>query len=268
MNKIDFAVILLFYCVNKAHLQELENNHDWDVLIFTQQWPETVCKEWVHHNPSHTCKMPKKDDSWSIHGIWPTKLGTLGPSFCNRTWFFDPEEIRPIETDLINVWTNIEEGTEIYSFWAHEWTKHGTCAAVLEPLSSQFKYFSKGLNFFQQYDMSVVLAQAGIVPDNDKEYKLIDIYNAVKNKLKVNPSIQCRIEDGRTFLVEIRICFDKKLNLTSCDGIKHRKLNRQVPIITNCDSTSGILYPHNEKPPNKLYVELYKLVTWLQWFTL
>ncbi|CAH0406811.1 unnamed protein product [Chilo suppressalis] len=268
MEYIGYMVILLFCCVNTAHLLKYQHNHDWDLLIFTQQWPETVCKEWVHHNPSHTCKMPKKEDSWAIHGIWPTKLGTLDPSFCNRTWLFDPEEIRPIETDLINVWTNIEEGTGIYSFWAHEWNKHGTCAAVLEPLDTQYKYFSKGLNFFQQYDMSAVLAKSGIVPDDDNEYKLLDIYNAVKNTLEVNPSIQCRVEEGKSFLVEIRICFDKTLNLTNCDGIKYSRTVNQVPVITNCDPSSGILYPHNKLPPKKIYVELYKLVSWLQWLTL
>jgi ribonuclease T2 len=98
--------------VNNAQPKEHKNknSHDWDILIFTQQWPETLCKDWVHQKPSHTCVMPKKEDSWSIHGIWPTKLGTMGPEFCNRTWLLDPEEIRPIETDLMNVWTNIEGG--------------------------------------------------------------------------------------------------------------------------------------------------------------
>lgn len=269
MNKALFTVVLLFCSINLAQLQEYQNKDEleWDLLIYTQEWPETVCKEWVHHNPAHSCRMPKKDDSWAIHGIWPTKLGTRGPGFCNRTWLFDPEEIRPIETDLINVWTNIEAGTGLYSFWAHEWNKHGTCAAVLEPLNSQYKYFSKGLSLFSNYGMSPILAESGIVPDDDKEYKLIDIYNAVKTKLKVNPSIQCRVLEGRQFLVEIRICFDKQLNLTDCDGIEYTREVASVPIITNCAATN-IIYPHNKLPPKRIYVQLYKLISWLQWFTL
>lgn len=75
-----------------------------------------MCKEWVHSNPAHSCNMPKKVDSWSIHGIWPTKFGTRGPQFCNRTWHFDPEQVRPIETELIDSWTNIESGEYLFKF--------------------------------------------------------------------------------------------------------------------------------------------------------
>lgn len=99
------------YCfsVNYVESRQVADDHQFDILIFTQFWPVTICKEWKEKNPVHQCDMPKVHDSWSIHGVWPTRLGTKLPNFCNRTWQFDPEEVRPIEDDLINVWPNIEE---------------------------------------------------------------------------------------------------------------------------------------------------------------
>jgi len=35
----------------------------------------------------------------------------------------------------------------------HEWSKHGTCAMTLDSLSTELKYFSKGLELAQTYDL-------------------------------------------------------------------------------------------------------------------
>lgn len=93
-----------------ALISSVEKDHPFDLLLFTQSWPATICKEWKKENPAHTCAMPKKDDMWTIHGVWPTKRGTIGPSFCNRTWIFNPEQVRPIEDELTLLWTNIFAG--------------------------------------------------------------------------------------------------------------------------------------------------------------
>lgn len=91
-------------------LKRITAGHDFDLLVFTQEWPATVCKEWKKRDESHTCAMPPNADTWTIHGIWPTKLGEMGPEFCNRTWLFDPEQVRPIEDQLEKVWVNIYAG--------------------------------------------------------------------------------------------------------------------------------------------------------------
>lgn len=86
---------------------------DWDLLVFTQQWPVTVCRKWKDRNPNHKCSLPDDPNAWSIHGIWPTKLHTMGPSFCNETWHFDHKLIQPIEKELNSSWRNIESGKEL-----------------------------------------------------------------------------------------------------------------------------------------------------------
>ncbi|CAF4894046.1 unnamed protein product [Pieris macdunnoughi] len=259
----SFIIIaILFNCLQFTH----QINHDFDLLIFTQSWPATVCKEWKKMNPRHKCTMPHKNDAWSVHGIWPTKLGTIGPANCNRTWLFDPEKIRPIEDKLLEEWTNIFNGTSNYALWAHEWTKHGTCAAQLEPLNSELKYFSIGLDWLEKYSMARILSDAGIIASNTDDYHITDINNAVKKTLNIDPAIECRKMDGESYMSEIRICFTKELKLCDCDGVLARRDIGTDSIITNCDGNKNIIYPHYKE--NSLYIQLYKLVTWLQWFTL
>ncbi|CAH2108606.1 unnamed protein product [Euphydryas editha] len=261
--------ITIFYiitCLPYAITTNTQRATKFDLLIYTQQWPATTCKEWKKNDPSHTCSMPKNVDSWTIHGIWPTKLGSMGPAFCNRTWLFDPEKIRPIENQLSQVWINIFGGTSLYSLWAHEWNKHGTCAAVLEPLNSELKYFSFGIDLLQNFSMTNILQSENIVPSNTKEYSVVEINNAIKQKLGVDPAIECKKENGESYLAEIRICFTKDFKITNCDGIMTRKVVDYHSVLTNCNLSKKILYPHYKD--KSFYVQIYKLISWLQWFTL
>ncbi|XP_072938532.1 ribonuclease Oy [Epargyreus clarus] len=265
--KLIFATIAVYLCFIPHNVEAKRvSNHEWDILIFTQQWPVTVCKELEKHH-TKKCNMPTKRDSWSIHGIWPTKLGTIGPGFCNRTWLFDPEQVRPIEQELIQVWTNIDADSQLYTLWAHEWSKHGTCAAVLDSLNSELKYFSKGLDWLTKYSMTDILEESNIVPSNTQGYRVLDIHNAIKNKLGVNPAIECGNEGGINMIDEIRICFDKNLVLHNCDGIRASKIIGHQVVATNCDVSKDVLYPEYGYK-SSLYVQLYKLVSFIKWLTL
>lgn len=138
-------------------------------------------------------------------------------------------------------------GRPVESLWQHEWLKHGTCAAVLPELNNENKYFGQGLSWLQQYTMSSVLAKAKIVPD--KEYNVADIYEAVKSSLNKNPGVYC-VRDKKThaeFLSEIRICFNKQLELVDCNGIVE---SVSKEIITNCGTSTPVSYP--SKLPNYL----------------
>ncbi|CAH0581577.1 unnamed protein product [Chrysodeixis includens] len=271
--KSFISAIILYLCFDFAHQQESYENEivkrvtpvdkDWDFLIFTQNWPGSVCKVWTHKKPHHHCVYPNQKDSWTVHGIWPTKAGTKGPFNCNATWLFDPEEVRPIETELEQAWTNVEKETELYNLWAHEWNKHGTCAAMIEPLNGQLKYFSKGIEFLKQYHMTDILNAASIMPSDVKETNAEDINNAVVSKLGIRPVIECIFEDGVQYLLELRICFGKQLNLIECAGEK--EVNG---LLTNCNVSKGIMYPTQMAPPKRYLVQLHKFVNWLQWFTL
>jgi len=217
----------------------------WDLLIFTQHWPLTVCSQWEERGTNNTCAFPDPQDLWTIHGIWPTKEGTKGPTNCNNTWHFNATLIEPIESELEKYWTNVEKNTQLTSLWKHEWTKHGTCAAILPQLSNELKYFQQGLQWIQTYNMKKVLSTQNIIP-NKQGYTVQQISNAVKSVLNKNPIIQCVIDKytKQSLISEIRICFDKGLSLVDCDTVKYLEddVVKDGDVLTNCNLQKPVIY--------------------------
>lgn len=77
------------------------------------------------------------------------------------------------------------------------------------------------------------------------------------------------------YLQEIRICFDKNLVLTNCDGVRVRQQFHWVPL-GNCPNDKPILYPNSvpspsrkplPPPPDTSIVSLLKSVQFLMWLT-
>lgn len=200
----------------------------------------TICMMWKESSPSHTCALPKDKSEWTIHGLWPTQFHRIGPMFCDRTKPFDPSALIPLENQLKEKWIDIEYGRESYGLWKHEWNKHGTCAAQLPALSTEQKYFAKGLDLLSQYDMKTVLASSNIVPGSS--YLATDLFNAVQAGLGSHPVIVCRKDEetGSTYLFEIRICFDKTMQLIDCDQVT------EYP--TNCGDYVDVIYPSDASP--------------------
>uniref|UniRef100_A0A1B0CEA7 Uncharacterized protein n=2 Tax=Lutzomyia longipalpis TaxID=7200 RepID=A0A1B0CEA7_LUTLO len=262
-------------------------DHSWDILIFTQQWPQTVCHQWKKEDRKHNCRMPSTRNLWTIHGIWPTKYNEMGPFFCNSSWTFNVSYIAPIENQLEIFWTNVEIRSDLYDLWRHEWEKHGTCASVLPELSTEILYFRQGLQWLNHYSMSTILANSKILPDSTPTVE--DIHTAVVSQLNRNPVIHCTYDSRRQeiFLEEIRICFNKSLELTDCDGVVGKFYPTHTysggKIITNCDPSKNILYPSivpdlmERLPPTKgdfgdswsrfPLVTIYKIIQFIKWAT-
>ncbi|XP_036335743.1 ribonuclease Oy-like [Rhagoletis pomonella] len=255
-------------------------NLDWDVLIFTQQWPVTTCYHWREEDSTHACILPDKKEFWTIHGVWPTKLGHMGPSFCNKTADFDLNQLEQILTNLKTYWPTIDGQQKLGYFWEHEWLKHGTCAVTLEELDNELKYFKQGLAWREQFLMSNILGKAGIHPDSNNT--VVALQTALLKTLGKNPSIHCIYDNKRdmSYLEEIRICFNKQLELTDCDGVlPGDAVSINYPggtVITNCHISKPIHYPSNmppllrmQKPDWKFpVVNTYKLLQFIMWFTL
>lgn len=166
--------------------------------------------------------------------------------------------------------------------WRHEWTKHGTCAARIPALDSENKYFGQGLSWLQQYSMSSILKQADILPDS--ENSVITIQQGVTKVLKVQPVIHCvydRLTDYN-YLSEIRICFNKSLELIDCTGVigDYAIEYPGGKVITNCDIGKQIRYP-SVVPPTRFHdqsstkdgiditlVNIFKLIQLVKWFSL
>lgn len=64
----------------------------------------------------------------------------------------------------------------------------------MELFTFQEKYFQKGLDWFQQHNMTGILAKRGIVPSDSDEYHVEAIRDAVIRETGINPNIQCVLE--------------------------------------------------------------------------
>ncbi|XP_012222273.1 ribonuclease Oy isoform X2 [Linepithema humile] len=228
-------MVLYVSCFRSVSRQwRRQTSADFDVLIFTERWPLTACFVWKENSESHSCLLPKRDE-WTIHGIWPTKYNTMGPQYCDRSLPFNASALAPIENELKENWIDIQNGSKPYTFWKHEWDKHGTCAVVIEALNSELNYFEKGLKLLDTYNMIVVLAKANILPG--ETYTIDVMLTAIEEVLGKRGQITCAKHEktGESYVNEIRICFDKSLQLTNCDGIYN--------FPTNCDRNKQIIYP-------------------------
>ncbi|ALC43397.1 RNaseX25, partial [Drosophila busckii] len=252
------------------------NDNSWDVLVFTQQWPVTTCYHWREQDPTHDCTLPQKKEFWTIHGVWPTKVGHFGPNFCNNSAKFDEHQLQTILDSLNTYWPDLEGASSQDWLWKHEWLKHGTCASLLDALNGELKYFGQGLKWREEYTIANILDAAGIHPDSNNS--VVTINQALVRGLGKNPSIHC-LFDGKhdiSYLAEIRLCFNKSLELINCDGI-----NRDVMAVhfqdgtvnTNCHISSPVHYPSvlppllRKQPWKFPVVDFYKLLQFLMWFT-
>lgn len=88
-----------------------DKNHDFDFLIFTQQWPVTRCIFLAEQNKDHICAASTFNEQlWTIHGIWPTRVGTKSPAFCDKTRPFHVQQLEAFIDELSEYWVNVGNG--------------------------------------------------------------------------------------------------------------------------------------------------------------
>lgn len=139
------------------------------------------------------------------------------------------------------------------------------------------KYFAQGLLWLQLYSMSDILEKEGILPSEVKTFQPENVYSSIKSAIGKNPSLHCALDPhtGKSYMFEIRICFNKSLELVDCDGIKLSKgnFNLSKDKLIHCDVTKPLQYPSvvpqvRQGITSKLpLIEIYKFLTWLRWFT-
>ncbi|XP_044531730.1 ribonuclease T2 [Gracilinanus agilis] len=243
------SLCLAFYCLCTADKFCNRGNHEWKKLLMVHHWPTTVCKE-----IENDCRDPP--DYWTIHGLWPDKA-----SECNRSWHFNLDEIKDLLPDMKHFWPDVIHPSPNRSqFWKHEWEKHGTCAAQLDSLNSQKKYFSKCLDFYKDIDLNSILLKLGIEPAISY-YQVEDIKNALASVYGVIPKMQClppEEEEEVQTLGQIEFCFTKDLQLCNCTDpevhapfLQDALLTDETPMshgLSVCEN-GPVFYP----PPEKTY---------------
>lgn len=215
-----FAWMLLPLFIALIHPETSDSaSHPWHLLILSQQWPQTVCLM-----ASEACKVPRAVDYWTVHGLWPKRA-----QMCNNSWHFNINNVQDILSDMEQYWPDVIHPNST-QLWKHEWQKHGTCAATLETLDSQEKYFSKALDLYRNLDLSSVLRKSNIFPST-KYYMVEQIENALESVLGATPKIQCMMPTKGVSvqtLGQIEFCFTKEFQLLNCtEGVPNVHISRE-----------------------------------------
>lgn len=139
--------------------------------------------------------------------------------------------------------------------------------------------------------MDNILSQSNITPSLTG-YTVQNIFDSVKKVVGATPTIQCDVDKSKqTLISEIRICFNKSLELIDCTGadgvaddppLTNCALKKpvmyldKVPPETTTTTTAAtklkkfevVLLPYYEKVPEDApLVNFYKLVKFLMWYT-
>jgi ribonuclease I len=158
-----------------------------------------------------------------IHGLWPNDQNGSWPQFCGNE-AFNESALTGILPQLERYWSGFELNETLNdseSFWQHEWTKHGTCAALANPdLSSEVAYFTEALALRYQYPALDMLAAIGITPTNGRWTQSDAIAKWVA-KYGVAPILSC---DHKHLLIDLRLCIDPTtmLSMNCSAGIQQR----------------------------------------------
>ncbi|MEW5305914.1 MAG: hypothetical protein WDW38_009843 [Sanguina aurantia] len=175
---------------------------DFDYFMLVRQWSGTFC---AHAE----CPMVHRHGfKFTLHGLWPNYAAGGWPQDCNANMRFDESKLDDILPELQEEWPSVFKEDE--SFWAHEWSKHGTCALDIFP--SELDYFKGTLDLHAKYDLQGVFSAAGITPSWTKTYRASDLQSAVEDAYGIVPQLHC--VNGR--LNEIWMCVGKDLSVIDC----------------------------------------------------
>ncbi|XP_073892864.1 ribonuclease T2 isoform X4 [Macaca fascicularis] len=122
-------------------------------------------------------------------------------------------------------------------FWKHEWEKHGTCAAQVDALNSQKKYFGRSLELYRELDLNSVLLKLGIKPSinyyQDEEVQTVgqielcltkqdqQLQNCTEPGEQLSPKQKAWLADGDTESRGLRVCEDGPVFYPPPKKIKH-----------------------------------------------
>ena len=185
---------------------------EFDYYTMALSWSPTFCQSPSGRNARRQCNS-SRGYAFVLHGIWPQyERGWPSNCYVRDNW---------VPRDVVNSMLDIMPSKKLV---IHEWRKHGTCSGL-----SPRRYFSLSRELFEKIKIPAryINPQKPVVV-TPKQLET-DFLKTNKNLRADMISISC----GRgQRLRELRICFNKRGDLTPC-GINEnqRKLCRAREII-------------------------------------
>ncbi|ETW01515.1 hypothetical protein H310_06179 [Aphanomyces invadans] len=172
---------------------------DFDFYVFAHSWQPSFCAGEDYPG----CSVP--DSYWAshftIHGLWPELANGPHPGFCTK----EPLDINSVRTAigegvLEQYWPNVKVAantTHYDSFWAHEWSRHGTCRGL-----DQVAFFQSAIDKIKSQGTPDFITQHVGQTVSTKDVR--DAFGGVNHAV-----LQC--ENGNE-LSQVFTCYDKDVN--------------------------------------------------------
>ena len=184
-------------------------DHDphFDLYVLAMSYQPEFCYE---HRMAHYDGCTNPDEEWkglTLHGMWPERVDGTWPASCTDEPF-DPLVVDVVGPDRFEKhWPNAKAARlgdkGHFSFWEHEWTKHGTCSGL-----GQVDYFRTALDSYIETPAVVKLGYGATVP----KHSLVQAYGGTD-------SVALICEGGGGYLAEVRVCLGKNPDGTSSGRI-------------------------------------------------
>lgn len=209
--------------VTTTSSQKPTDPYSYNMYHFSLQWEPEVCKEFH----SQVCK-DEDDLILSIHGLWPNAI----------TQHHEDENCNDGETIPINdngsptflkmrqTWRSLKDGGND-PFWTHEYNKHGYCYSTYIKDFEPMKYFEKGLELYDKYDLANLVKKI-----TDKIGKTIVKFTDFESSLKSyfnSFGIQCKHNEGKQYLEGVFMLFDLHFSEWK-EEIKHLNCNSAMDL--------------------------------------
>ncbi|KAJ3452014.1 ribonuclease t2 [Anaeramoeba flamelloides] len=222
MKKSVFVLSLfLVFCFAQA------SNHDFDYILMNLNWPG-----------SQTNTFSSSIDHFTLHGLWPNYNSGSWPQYCTSEKFDKSD----VDQDLMETWwTDVWSPSKEWSFWGHEWERHGTCLAEYDPVTKTQKgFFELGITLVSNLDFVGWLQEAGIKPSKTTSYKPADMLAAIKSHTEQDVFLGCGKIDGVEQVETIVLCFSKgEHEVMKCPDSAYSSWGKK------CNYDNVYLYPIN-----------------------
>ena len=202
-----FGLPISFFLLNQVNCDDDAGNFDYFTL--SMEWPRGFCTGMKAKG--RDCDVSKDVPGWVLHGLWPSNKGKDEPNNCKPAPEFNIKDIESLEGEMKKYWPKLLDGGAIYSFWKHEYTKHGTCAASLDGFRTVEEYFRKALDLLHLSEPLDKLNSEGISP-REEAYAAHEVKGALHRAYGAEVCVQCK----ENILTEIHVCHDKDLEKIDC----------------------------------------------------
>jgi len=171
-----------------------------DYYLLSLSWSPQYCSD-MGDDPDDAQCAPGRRYGFVVHGLWPQSQDGNNPRTCTPAQTLDPQtaqsmlDIMPSEQLIV-----------------HEWGSHGTCSGLPSP-----EFFKLTRAAFQKLKIPAKYQAPSstlTVPVKQFRQALVAANPGLKAE---NFAIYC----DDTFLREVRVCLDKKLNFRACGAHVH-----------------------------------------------